>query len=215
MKRESWRPPKSTVDELMNLAGVPNNEHTMRALCGALEWSKGIYARGSVRDLVESRRGAGKAYGRIAKAAQALSAAMDAVSYFRQTNIRTTWISNQEGVQAEVRRIRTIAERHVAHVRPGQPRKLEKVSVVRDAMDALACLDRGPPERRLPNKSRQAYYASLLHENLNAVPTKRRLSNKHREFIELFYETVTGETDVRGALEWQIRQAKRLKQTAS
>ena len=175
---------------------------------------EGICARGDLRNL-GSRRGAGKAYGRIAKAAKALSTAMDAVSHYRQTNIRTTWISNQEGAQAEVRRIRTIAERHVAHIRPGQPRKLDKVWVVRDAMDALACLDCGPPKRRLLNKSRQAYYFSLLHENLNSVPTKRRLSNKHREFIELFYETVTGETDARGALEWQIRQARRAKRTTS
>ena len=109
---------------------------------------------------------------------------MNALNYIPQTNIRRQWLDDQKGAQAEVFRIRTIAEKRAAVARRGQPRKFNKVAVV---------------------------YRALAYLNGGEGPTKRRLSNKHREFIELFYEAITGETDVRGSLEWQIRQAKRWK----
>ena len=81
---------------------------------------------------------------------------MNALNYIPQTNIRRQWMDDQKGAQAEVFRIRTIAEKRAAGARRGQPRKFNK-------------------------------------------------------FVELFYEAITGETDVRGSLEWQIRQARRWK----
>ena len=42
MKPESW-PPEGTVDELMKLAGVPDNADNRRALCVQLKGSKVVY----------------------------------------------------------------------------------------------------------------------------------------------------------------------------
>ena len=178
MKPESW-PPKSTVDELMKLAGVPDNADNRRALCVQLKGSKVVYYFQTV-----GRPFSRKPFAQVAKAARALSTAMNALNYIPQTNIRRQWMDDQKGAQAEVFRIRTIAEKRAAGARRGQPRKFNKVAVV---------------------------YRALAYLNGGEGPTKRRLSNKHREFVELFYEAITGETDVRGSLEWQIRQARRWK----
>lgn len=89
-----------------------------------------------------------------------------------------SWIENREDAQAEVLRILAAAEKRAGTVNRGQPKKTSKSWVVWDAVwHLLGKLD------------------------------PKRLSNKHIEFIELFYETVTSETNVRGTLDWQIRQA--------
>jgi hypothetical protein len=130
-----------------------------------------------------------KAYDRVAKATRALIAAITALNrqYYARGS-EGSWLENEKDAYAGVLRILAGAERGARLVKRGQPPKESKEAAVSAAIKYLFMHS---PELR----------------------SKGHLSNAHREFVELFYETLTydyltGATvNARGTLDWQIRKA--------
>lgn len=187
MKQEKW-PPDSAVEELLKLANTPANPTAKKMLCETLEHAKAEYDELSSRPPIPR-----KVLENVARAARALNAAMNAANRYRPRAdddrrkkglLRVMdWMANRGGAQAEVSRILAAAEKGARTTRRrGQPMKVDRQIVVQIAMQCL--------ERQLKT------FVTLS-------------SIRHVEFIELFYETVTGEKAVQGKLDWLIR-AKRI-----
>jgi hypothetical protein len=124
-------------------------------------------------------------YARVARAATRLKTLMDVLS--RDYGVRLLdgiddWIANRKPVHTEIDRTIAAAEARARGIKRGQPKKEGKLSVV--------------------------YYAILLLRRY-ARPRweTRHPSDVQLQFIELFYETATGETNVTGKLEHQVRTA--------
>jgi hypothetical protein len=182
---ELWLPPKSTVAELMKLAGAGAGRRFARKLLVAtLPAVKQVYD-----ELTAARHPVPrKSFDKVATAARALSAAMNALNRQYQPRLAATmedWLENREAAQTAVLRILAAAEKGARKTKRGQPKKDNKAWVVRHAVGYLR---RAAPAKFLSNG---------------------RLSAAHLEFIELYYETVTGETGVRGTLEYKIREELR------
>jgi hypothetical protein len=186
------------ITEMLKLAGIPNNPPERQRLSTAVGNAAETY------DIAHRQwRVPRDAYDKVAKAARALIAAINALN--RTYNYRAredSWTENQHDAQAGVIRILNGAERGARAVRRGQPPKEDKLVVVSAAVEYL-----------------------FMHSP--ELQQKHRLSNSHREFIELFYETVTDEyfldenahprptekPNMRGTLDWQIKQAIKMMRT--
>ena len=182
MKQEKW-PPDSAVEELLKLANTPADPIRKEMLRETLAHAKAEYD-----ELSSSPPIPRKVLENVAKAARALNAAMNAANRYRPRAderekkglLRVIdWMENRGGAQAEVSRILAAAEKDARTTRRrGQPMKVASQIVVQIAVQVL--------EQRLKT------FVTLS-------------SARHVEFIELFYETVTGEKGVQGKLDWLIR----------
>jgi hypothetical protein len=180
MKLERWQPPENAVDEMLKLMGVPSNYFPIRQqLRLALEAARTTYNE-TTADREPVPR---KDYDRVVKAVRELSAAMSALDR-RYSSRSYGWLPSRSQAQHEIDGVLRVAEAHANAIKRGQPRKDNKVFVAYIAIQILHL------------------YSPTLQGN------EGNLSPKHVEFLEVFYETVTGETESRGKLDWAIRKAR-------
>jgi hypothetical protein len=195
-EQKDW-PDDDVATALLKCAGVSDNPETRKQLRNKLLTADMLYRINTAAQY----RIPPKIYDRTAVAARALLSAIAELNRRARPRIspgvtrrgeislnteELDWLkeSDRDGAEYYVRKVLAVVDRRspdfTGSLERGQPSKSTKDAVV---ATALRCLE---------NWSERAV-------------AKVRLSNRHLEFVELFYETVTGEDDARGKLEWQIR----------
>jgi hypothetical protein len=190
------------VAALLKCANIPGNSETQSQLREKLLNASRYYRFATAQQHQIPQ----KAYNKAATAAKALLNAMDELNRYARPRVKPRagpdgleidtdeldWLkeSDRHDAQCCVKKVLAAVERgspdFTGSPRRGQPPKRAKAIVV---AQALIYLENYAPGSALRN-----------------WPAKMRLSNKYLEFVELFYETATGEEDARGKLEWQIRE---------
>jgi hypothetical protein len=198
---KDW-PTDNTLARLLKCAGIPNNPETRKRLRDQLRCADFLYRFARA----EQHRIPQEAYTRVAMASKELLSAMSALSRYTRPH---TWLGGGPGwIYINTAELDWMNE-------SDRGQAVHSIKMVWAAVDEKS-RSAGSPKRGQPQKRGQTLVVLgaldflRKHAAGNTVRTqsgKMRLPNKHREFIELFYETATGEKKL-GKLEWQIKNLK-------